>query len=67
MHVNDLVHEDTNHSKTGVERTQSEDPFNIYDILKGQQNNASNSSSAEPKYPLVLPRLTMNTKKMRKK
>ncbi|GJW77562.1 hypothetical protein Tco_0139244 [Tanacetum coccineum] len=41
MHVNDLIHEDTNHSKTREVRTQSDDPFNIYDILNGQQKKAS--------------------------
>ncbi|PWA50859.1 RNA-directed DNA polymerase, eukaryota, Nucleotide-binding alpha-beta plait domain protein [Artemisia annua] len=33
------------------EEPQSEDPFNIYDILKEKKNNACNSGSEEPKYP----------------
>nr|GEZ07392.1 RNA-directed DNA polymerase, eukaryota, nucleotide-binding alpha-beta plait domain protein [Tanacetum cinerariifolium] len=55
MHNDDLDKPKSTNSNIGGDGTHSEDPFKIYDILKGQQNNESNSSTVEPKFP---PRFT---------
>ncbi|GJY36026.1 RNA-directed DNA polymerase, eukaryota, nucleotide-binding alpha-beta plait domain protein [Tanacetum coccineum] len=41
-----------NKCNKGCEGTHSEDPFKIYDLLKGQQNKESITSTVEPKFPL---------------
>ncbi|GJS42895.1 RNA-directed DNA polymerase, eukaryota [Tanacetum coccineum] len=58
-HVIDSLPVDSTHSKTGEDNLgedelQSEDPFNIYDLLnkKNKKNNSTcNSGSEEPKFP----------------
>ncbi|GJU76450.1 hypothetical protein Tco_1273520 [Tanacetum coccineum] len=54
IQVNDLAEENSNNSKTGDVGTQSEDPFNIYEMLNGHHKKASNSSKDEPEFPLDL-------------
>ncbi|GJX99907.1 RNA-directed DNA polymerase, eukaryota [Tanacetum coccineum] len=51
MQAIDLAQENPSNSKTGDVDTQSEDPFNLYDMLNGQHKKASNSSKDELEFP----------------
>ncbi|GKF62064.1 hypothetical protein Tco_0182118, partial [Tanacetum coccineum] len=51
MQVNVLAQENSNNSKIGDVDTQSEDPFNLYEMLNGHHKKASNASKDEPEFP----------------